>query len=394
MKLSITSLKPNRVLKQRVLVIASLMSVLLLDSACGKIVVQVKKEAKNSQLESATQSNAQTGTSTALSDTDDFLKQLDGLKTTAADLIVKQLASQDYVGKFRLSVRKYRKFIVDKAAKDVVISDSFYSDASQNCREKPLSYNIDKDNEVLGLILQTAILAKISETNVGKINADLPKEMQALLQFITKEFGIDIQGSSQADKKDGLDVVTSDVTLKLLPIAGETIDDATKAEDANSTLKIKFERKLGDERTGTFHADIAVENKDQSPALATIDVSRAKTNGLFIHNATMTIGVKDQTPSYSRSLSVTDIAGEKNKYRFTDVMNAGKSNEETHTTIIDLDKRSQCKLDGSETSDKNEEGKAETQPSASPSPSPTGSPTQTPTQSKTPSQTPSQTGKQ
>lgn len=55
--------------------------------------VQVKKDAKNSGLKSAN-----SGSQTNLADTQDFLKQLDGLRTTAADLIIKQLASQDYVG--------------------------------------------------------------------------------------------------------------------------------------------------------------------------------------------------------------------------------------------------------------------------------------------------------
>ncbi len=379
-------------------------------TSCGKITVQVKKDAKNSTLQDASAKPAEATDNFSLANPEDFLKHIDDLRTTAAEIIIKKLASQDYVGKFRSGVRNYRKFLIAHARKQVTLGDSFYSDTTKECRDGGLNLNIDKDNEILGLILETAIIAKIGETNVGKLNSGLTKEMQALSQFITMELGLDIQGTSTADTIDGVDVTSGQVTLKLKPIAGEAVDADTVAADAKQVLTLQFERRLGKDTIGTFHADLSLVDTDNSIVQADFDISRAKETDHYNHIATVTMGLKGQTPNYARQITVSDIPGEAKKFNFTDVLNIGTANESVNKTIVDAEKGSQCKIaadsgtdskdtskDGSSgkpTGDSGSTGSGSTgSGSGSSSGGSTGNPTQSPTQTPTQTTTGSQSTK-
>ena len=344
--------------------------------------VQVKKDAKNSGLKSAN-----SGSQTNLADTQDFLKQLDGLRTTAADLIIKQLASQDYVGTFRNSVRKYRAFIIEKSAKNVVISDSFYSDASKDCRSSGLSLNADNNNEMLGMILKTVVLAKLSEADVSKINTGLAKEMQAVTQFITMELGVDIVGTSSVAELNGMKITKGNVAIKLKPIDGEQIDEATKRADEVEVLNLNFERGLGSDSTGTFVAtmDLAYEKAGQpSEASGTITVSRIKDGDQHVHDVLMSMGTKGETPSYTRELIVRDNKADAMKFEFLDIMNVGTSNETRNASIIDLKAGTQCKGTSIADAPKKEETTVpeSEQPSTTVTTTPSKSPSQTPVQGK------------
>ena len=309
-------------------------------AASCAINVKVKKDAKNSGLNSASSSSAN------LDGAQDFLKQLDGLRTTAADLIVKQMAQHDYVGAFRGSVRKYRSFMIENAGKPIVITDSFYTDPSKDCRSSGLSLNADDHNEMLGMIMKTVVLAKLSETDVGKLNAGLAKEMQAVVQFITMELGVDIVGTSEVTDIDGVKTTKGNVKIKLKPIEGEKIDDATKRRDEVEVLSLNFERALGSDMIGTFAAtiDLAYEQAGlPSEAAGIITVSRVKEGENHIHDVQMSMGVKGENPSYTRQIIVKDIVSDSMKYDFTDVLNAGTDKESRFDSVIDLKAGTQCK---------------------------------------------------
>jgi len=350
------------------------------------IKVNVSKDAKNSALRSSNQSSLNA------TDTKDFLKQLDGLRSTAADLIVKEMAQQDYVGAFRGAVRKYRTFIIEKAAKPVVSSDSFYADTSKQCRSSGLSLNADDNNEMLGMILKTVVLAKISETDVAKINAGLSKELQAVTQFINMELGVDIQGTSSAKEESGVKTTIGNVKIKLKPIAGESIDEQTKHDDEVQVLNLSFERSLAADMLGTFVAnmDLAYEKNGQpSEASGAITVSRIKEGEQHIHDVLMSMGVKGETPSFTREIIVKDNPSDSMKYEFVDVLNAGSSNELRNATVIDLKAGSQCKgtfaSEAPKTGDKDGKDTTVVKDPVTPTPvtKPTESPTQSPVQSKT-----------
>jgi hypothetical protein len=349
--------------------------------------VQVKKDAKNSNLSSAKSSNAN------LAGAQDFLKQLDGLRTTAADLIIKEMAQNDYVGAFRSSVRKYRGFMIANAGKPVVITDSFYTDASKQCRSSGLSLNADDHNEMLGMILKTVVLAKLSETDVGKINAGLAKEMQAVVQFITMELGVDIVGTSEVTDVGGIKTTKGNVKIKLKPIDGELIDAATKKSDDVEVLSLNFERALGSDMIGTFAAtiDLTYEKDGQpSEAAGIVTVSRVKEAENHIHNVMMSMGIKGETPSYTREIIVKDNSKDSMKYDFTDVLNAGTDKESRFDSVIDLKAGTQCKGKSVVSDEKTPETVKESDDKGSKDDSdkdhgnkPTQSPTQTPVQGKT-----------
>ena len=363
-------------------------------TSCGKITVQVNKDSKASTLQSSSDSKAAASDNFSLANPADFLKHIDDLRSTAADIIVKQLASSDYVGKFRSGVRNYRKFLISHARKQVTLGDSFYADSSKQCRDGGLNLNIDSDNEVLGLILETAIIAKIGETNVGKLNAGLTKEMQALSQFITMELGVDIQGVSSADKSGDTDITTGKVTIKLKPIAGEAIDDDAKAADAQEVLTLNFERRLGKDMIGTFHADLSMPDMDDSIVQADFDISRTKDTDHYNHVATVTMGVKGQAPNYARQITVSDIPGQPKKFNFTDILNVGTANESVNKTIVDADKGTQCKISADSKSDDSGKPIGDGGKIQDPTPTATPAPTPTPAPGKpinNPGQTPVQT---
>jgi hypothetical protein len=369
-------------------IIAALMTAAL--AASCSINVDVKKDAKNSKLQGTTSSSAN------LAGSKDFLKQLDGLRTTAADLIVKELASQDYVGAFRNSVRQYRKFIIEKSSQPVVITDSFYSDASKDCRSSGLSLNLDDNNEMLGMILKTVALAKLSEADVGKINAGLAKEMQAITQFITMELGVDIQGTSSATEVNGMKVTKGNVAIRLKPLADEQVDASVKRSDEVEVLNLNFERGLASDNTGTFVAtmDLAYEKAGVlSEAAGSLTVSRAKEDDHHIHDVVMSMGTKGETPAYTREIIVRDVKADPMKFLFLDIMNVGTANETRNASVIDLKAGTQCKgtsiPDAEKPTETSDPIKAEEPTIAEPT-TPVQSPSQTPVQSKSKSASPTQ----
>lgn len=349
------------------------------------IKVDVKKDAKNSALKSGPQSSLNA------TDTKDFLKQLDGLRSTAADLLIKELSSGDFVASFRNAVRKYRTFIIEKSSKSVVSSDSFYTDTAKQCRSSGLSLNADDNNEMLGMILKTAVLAKISESDVAKINAGLAKELQAVTQFITMELGVDIQGTSEASEENGVKTTKGNVKIKLKPIDGESIDAQTKRDDEVQILSLSFERALAADMLGTFVAtiDLAHEKAGQpSEATGAITVSRVQDGGQYTHDVQMSMGVKGETPSFTRQIIVKDNPQNSMQYEFVDILNAGSSNESRNPTVIDLKAGTQCKgvlATQTPVSEKTDDKTStDVKDPVSPEPiKPTQSPTQSPVQSKT-----------
>ena len=372
-------------------IIATILSGLIISSCVVK--VNVKKDSKSSQLKSTTSEAPLNATGP-----EDFLKHLDNLHNAAADLVIKEFAKNDYVGTFRSSVRKYRGLIIAKSGEKVILADSFYSDEANYCRKSGLNVNGDDSHEILGLLLKTVVLAKLSETDLGKINASLAKEAQALSQFITLELGLKIDGTSSVVDENGIKVTKGIVTIKLLPIAGETIDDATKHSDDVEIISLNFERSLGADKVGSFAStiDLAYEKDGQpSDASGSIAVSRVKDGLDYVHDLVISFGTKGESASYSREVIVRDDHTQTNKFDVTEVLNSGSETESRHHSIVDIKAGTQCKGNGKD--------KYVEVPATTPNVKPTApidaevsksgpvqpqSPTQSPTQS--PAQSPAQ----
>lgn len=323
--------------KAKVMAIAC--SALMLVS-CKDIVIKVQKKPKNVDL-----SAVQNFDSLNLTDSQDFLKHLDQLKVIAVDLLIKQLASRDYRGIVRKAVRDYIEFIAARAKGPVKIDDSFYY-SKDECRSAGLDFNMHEANGFLGIILKTAALSKLSEVSAGKLNPGMSKEMAAIGQIVLMELGLKVEGDVTVDDSGELTKTMGAVTITLNPIAGEEIDDATKASDAARKLSISFERALGQNYVGTFAATIDVTTGKDDKSLETmsgkLSVERKAVEDKFVHTLAFALGLKDQAPNYERAMSFTQLE-EKTKLQVIDTIYPNSEKQETFTTIIDVKAGKQCK---------------------------------------------------
>jgi len=321
-------------------------------TGCGDVVVKVQKKSKSAEIKSVENQNSVSG-DLALTSAEDFLKHLDNLKGAAADIIIKQLASRDYAGEFRTAVRKYRSFLIERARMPVKIDDSFYAQSSEQCRKTGISLNMDQSNEFLGLILKTALLAKMGEVSAGNLNPGLSKEIAAISKLIMSELGLKIEGDASVDKSGDASTKRGKFSISLMDIEGETIngelvDAQTKARDAAEVLTIEFERSLGADLVGTFTANISISalvGEGETETLAAMmKVEREKLDGRFVHGLAFETGVAGLAPNYKRAMTF-EQTGEGNKQiKLTDILSPGMKGETTFVTVLDIEKGTQCKF--------------------------------------------------
>lgn len=336
---------------------------LMMMTGCGDIVIKVQKKPKNVDL-----SAVQNAESLNLANSADFLKHMDNLKVIAADMLIKELANRDYRTEVRTAIRNYRKFLISRAAGEVKIDDSFYYDQANQCRKTGLNFNMDEANNFLGIILKTAVLAKLSEVSANKLNPAISKEIAAVGQLILMELGIKVEGNVDVEDVDGLTKTTGSVTIALSEISGEAIDDQTKAEDKAELITLSFTRALGANYVGTFDATIDVGHiTDASTDPVTTETLEAKmaierknVDEKFVHTLNFNLGVKGGATNYARKMIFEQVDGQKYQVKLTDVLNPGTEDEEQFATIVDVKEGTQCKVaaggspDGSD--DKGDEG--------------------------------------
>ena len=320
-------------------------------TSCSDIVLKVDKKGNSSHVSSV-------GANATLASSDDFLKHLDNLKVIASDLLIKELASKDYVGNFRKSFRKYRQFIIERGEGYQVRADSFYSgDAA--CRDTSLKLNMNEMDDALGMLAKTAVLAKISEASASKLNPGISKEMAAISQLILRELGLEVVGQSQVDRTDDATITSSQVVMRLKEIPnekidGEAISSGIVARDAAETLSLQFTRSLGAENVGHFDARITakqltdVSTGATKDVIGTITVDRFKEESKFVHTVFMTVAKSGSTAHFSRMLSFRESASSTAAIEMVDTLNAGLDGQESFATVIDMEKGSQCKISGSD----------------------------------------------
>ena len=320
-------------------------------TACGGIVLKVAKKGNGANVSSIE-------TKTTLTSSEDFLKELDNLKVVASDMLIKELASKDYVGNFRKSFRKYRQFIVERGAGYQLVADKFYSgDAA--CRDTGLKLNMNDMDDALGMIAKTAVLAKISEASATKLNPGISKEMAAISQLILRELGLEVVGQSQVDKTDDATITSSQVVMRLKEIPNEKIDGEAvsseiKARDAAETLNLQFTRSLSADSVGHFDARITakqlmdVASGATKDVIGTLTVDRFKENSKFVHTVFMTVAKAGEVAHFSRMLSFREDPNSKSGIEMVDTLNAGLDGQASYASVIDLQKGSQCKISGTD----------------------------------------------
>jgi len=319
--------------------IAGAITVMLV-TGCGDVVVNVSKKEKNVDLSAVENFGALN-----LSNSEDFLQQMDQLQVVAIDLLITQMSQRDYKTLIRQSIRDYRTFLIDRASSEFNFNDPFYASANE-CREQKLSFNLDEANNFLGLILKTAVLAKVSEVSAAQLNPELSNELQAIGQIVLMELGLEIEGGVDVVKADGLTTTKGSVKIKLKEIEGEDVSAETKAKDMNEVLEISFERALGENYVGTFSSDISITHKLEDESIqklaASLAVKRSENDeNRMVHQVAFKIGPEGSV-NYGRSMSFTQLENNK-RMKLVDTVNPGTDAEAQYATIIDLDAFTQCK---------------------------------------------------
>jgi hypothetical protein len=299
------------------------------------------------------------------------------------------MSRRDYRSEIRSQIRSYRTYLIEHASQSIDLNDSFYSNKDLECRETGLSFNMDKNNGILGIILKTAALAKLSEVSAGKLNPGLSKELAAISQLIVKELGLKIDGDVEVTDEDGVTTTKGKFSLQLTEIADEQIDEATKKRDEDEVMAMEFTRNLGDNYVGDFNATMAVSHRTADDKIEMLQgdmhVERKEVEAKLVHNIDFKLGVKGMDPTYSRAMLFEQVEGTETQLKVTDTLNPGMSNAVTYVTILDVEAGTQCKvsMEGGDP--------VLPVPSAAPSPVPTVTPTATSTPKLTPEPTPEPT---
>lgn len=332
-----------KLFKKKVIAVAC--SSMMVLTGCGDLVVKVNKKPRNVDLSSTSNFGALNLDDPSRAG---MLAALDNLKVVAVDLLIKELAKQDYRSEVRGQIRKYFDFLAKKASGPVSFEDRFYA-SEDECRESGLNFNMSKMDNAYGMILKTAVLAKLSEVNAGKINPGLSKEIQAIGQIILKELGLEIKGDVDVSKEGETTTTKGKFSLKLMAIDGEDISAEQKAKDAAQILEVSFERALGTNYIGHFDSTLALSHLDaageSTKMLGSVSIKREAIDSLFVHTAAFEFGPEGEPASYSRAMTFKQMADNKKQIQVMDTINPKNADlQSTYVTLIDLDAGTQCKL--------------------------------------------------
>ncbi len=311
--------------------------------ACTPITLKTEKKAR-----AIDASSSKSASDLNLASASDFLNQLDGLKNVAADALVKEMAKRDYRAELRKSIRMYRKYLIENGTHpDIKISPFYIS--GDLCQYKNLDFNLDETNKMLGAILKTAVLAKLSEVNAPQLNKSLSNELAAIGQIILIELGVKVDGNVDVIAVDDVTQTIGKVTISLLPIADEEIDEATKKSDTIEILSLVFNRTLGKHQVGTFDAALEVPH-EKSPGViekvqGKLTIDRKNTDDRFVHTLLLNVGSQSDASAYSRKMVFEQDPVKRKTLKVTDIFNANRPNEKSYVSILDTEALKQCKIE-------------------------------------------------
>ncbi len=321
-------------------------------SACGDLVIKVQKKPRGSG-DSALQSADNERNDSAIESAEDYLKDMDNLRAVAVDLLLKQLKGEDFRLVLRRSVRNYRSFLIAQSQKP--IDGTLLDMSALKCEDGKLDLNMAEANKFLGVILKSAVLAKLSDTSAAALNGKLATEAAAISQLVLKEIGLKVEGDSEVKKDDDYTVTTGSFKISLVPF--EQDDAETQAKDKSETINLAFSRKAGEKRTGEFKATISVsqlvgENQVQTHELRLV-AERSLDGALSTHKASMALGKAGETAHYARSTTFTET--EPKIVRIVDTISQNGQETKTTASIVDLKELGKCQAKSDETTDKDKD---------------------------------------
>jgi len=326
--------------------IAGLIAMSLISVSCSDLVIRVQKKSKQSEVKGVSDQEK----ASSVQEVEDFLSDMDNLRAVAFDLLMKQLKGKDFQSSVRTAVRELRANMIAEAKKKHNPATLSLDTSLIACKADKLDLNYAQSQKYVGVILKSAILAKLGDANVKALNSKLADESSAIAQLILKEIGVKIEGKSNVTR-DG-DVVTTDgdFKLSLVPFSDDSAE--LQEKDAKEFLTLKFVRVADGDYAGTFSADIGASELVGSETVQyemSLDVSNGKVNGLTEYSSQMTVGIKEQAPNLLRKLTVTELS--KKKYQVVDFINAS-GKEKQNSFVADLNLAGQCKVDDKKSDDK------------------------------------------
>lgn len=349
----------------------------LWNTACSDIVVKVQRKPRDVDLSGL--SNVQKSGAKEQNAGSSFFEDVDydAIRLILADAIIRDLHDKGHRNYFRDKFRQLRGNIIAKMESSESSVPAFYSSDKQ-CQESELNFDAEASMAILGSIMKTGILSKLSKAETTTVNPALANNLEIIKDLIVAELGVKIDGEIHVEKPAGQVITYGKLSVA---IVSDNSDTAETKEKDKGVIKIQFRREYQSTSNQNFIASIAVEFPDtvsnaNNDHAAVLEVKRwTDSAGLLSHELNFKVGqgtpdvdghiyYRIPSPDYSRKVLFEEIAGTSKKYAVTDVFYPYTPKQGTYKTEIDLANKKQCKVD--------------IQPVPPPAPAPTPSPTPTP----------------
>jgi hypothetical protein len=307
---------------------------------CNGLTIKVQKKDKGSNLSGADAANSGLN-SGEIESAEDFLEELDSLKSVAFDLLIKQLKGEDFQTAARNSIRDFRTHLVSEASKEHTAKMLDIDMSDLTCESGRLNLNHSKLQKHLGLILRAAVLAKLSSSSSKVLNNKLAGDAQAIAQLILNEIGLKVEGDSDVSKVGESTRTAGSVVISLLPFAAESAE--LQERDSKESLEMNYERILNSDKTGSFKAVLAASvmepSGDTSTYEAEFHVARTKEDGHTVHSSVVMLSKNDQPAHYIRRLKFEEVQS-----KVIRVVDYGKAAgvEKENAFVIDLGEIGKC----------------------------------------------------
>lgn len=334
----------------------------------------------------------------------EFIDALNNLKGVAVRKLIDEYASGDYRKKFREGFRYYRRSLLTRALDPQGPTLDLYR-GDVPCRKADLRLEVDRADGALGMILQTAVLAGLSEGGARALDMDgASSDVRSIVALIKNDLRVEATGDVRSEtSSDGRIMVGGKMKLRLLPLAEDdpSEDEDLRAEDLEGQIAMEFERAWDPKTTlGTFVATIEVGGIDPTSrakvmSLTHLDLTRAKNDaGNWTYEAKVSAGLKDQRPIFERTLLTEEVG---HTIRMTDTYTLAGGEASTFVSVFDRSTGEQCLVDPEKAQQlitrieeiENRGKEDSTPPPPTPAPTPTIIPEPTPAPMPTPTPTPS-----
>jgi hypothetical protein len=231
--------------------------------------------------------------------------------------------------------------LIKEAAKPRDPSLLSFDQSALKCHNDRLSLDYDQAHKYLGVILKSAVLAKLSEQSSKALNAQLSADAAAIAQLVLNEIGLKVEGDSQITRDGEIVTTKGDFKLSLVPFQDESAE--LQERDAKESISMSFVRVAGEGNDGSFSATISASELDANKQVRTYEmkvaVSREKAQGKMLYKSSMSVGHKGSDPHLKRMLVIEEI--EAKKYRVLDEVSSGDVTKQS-AFMIDIKALSEC----------------------------------------------------